>query len=27
LQKSVRKIDVINLFRLINVQYGIKGVT
>ena len=26
LQKSVRKIDVINLFRLINVQYGIKGV-
>ena len=26
LQKSVRKIDVINLFRLINLQYGIKGV-
>jgi hypothetical protein len=26
LQKSVRKIDVINLFRIINLQYGIKGV-
>jgi len=26
LQKSVRKIDVINLFRRINLQYGIKGV-
>lgn len=26
LQKSVRKIDVINLFRHINLQYGIKGV-
>jgi transposase InsO family protein len=26
LQKSVRKIDVINLFRLIDLQYGIKGV-
>lgn len=27
LQRSVRKIDVINLFRKINQQYGIKGVT
>ena len=26
LQKSVRKFDVINLFRRINLQYGIKGV-
>ena len=26
LQKSVRKIDIINLFRKINLQYGIKGV-
>ena len=26
LQKSVRKIDVINLLRRINLQYGIKGV-
>jgi putative transposase len=26
LQKSIRKIDVINLFRLIDLQHGIKGV-
>lgn len=26
-QRSIRKIDVINLFRRINRQYGIKGVT
>lgn len=27
LQRSIRKIDVINIFRSINQQYGIKGVT
>jgi transposase InsO family protein len=27
LQRSIRKMDVINLFRKINRQYGIKGVT
>jgi putative transposase len=27
LQASIRKIDVINVFRIINNQYGIKGVT
>jgi transposase InsO family protein len=26
-QKSIRKIDVINIFRRINITYGIKGVT
>jgi len=27
LQRSIRKMDTINLFRKINRQYGIKGVT